>query len=65
MTCIEKFWLEHPDLAPKGRCPHEFGYLPHRPWDCYELSCFDECWMQEAIENSNEIERTDIYVYRG
>lgn len=50
MTCLEKFWLEHPDLAPKGKCPHEYGYLPQKPWDCYEISCFDECWMREVIE---------------
>lgn len=49
ITCLEKFWLEHPELAPKGKCPHEFGYLPEKPWDCYERACW-ECWMQEVIE---------------
>lgn len=52
MTCIEKFWLEHPDLTPKGKCPHDYGYLPRRPYDCYEISCFNDCWMQEPIEKN-------------
>lgn len=54
VTCIEKFWLEHPELTPKGRCPHEFGYLPERPWDCYEISCFNDCWMREVIKNLDD-----------
>lgn len=54
MTCIERFWKEHPDLTPKGRCPHEFGYLPRRPYNCCEISCFNECWMQEVVEFVND-----------
>lgn len=61
MTCLERLWKEHPDLVPKGRCPHEFGYLPEKPWDCYERSCWD-CWLQEAIAKSGDEEgdRDDI-----
>lgn len=53
ITCIEKFWLEHPNLIPKGKCPHDYGYLPQRPYDCCEISCFNDCWMREVVEKPN------------
>lgn len=59
MTCLECFWKEHPELTPKGKCPHEFGYLPERPWDCYEVSCFDDCWMRETMTNTTEQKEED------
>lgn len=53
MTCLEKFRKEYPDLVLAGKCPQDFGYFPQRPWDCFEISCYKECWLREPIESAN------------
>ena len=45
MTCYEKYITEYP--GPVRGCPHDYGYLPRRPADCYSISCFKDCWNGE------------------
>ena len=50
MTCLERFWNEHPNFTIFGKCPHEYGYLPNKSWDCNDIDCYDECWLRQAID---------------
>lgn len=41
MTCLEKYFKEHPGDFVVG-CPHDYGYLD-KPKECYSISCFKDC----------------------
>lgn len=47
MTCVAKYFLEHPGKPVVG-CPQDYGYIPERPKDCYLISCFKDCWAREV-----------------
>jgi hypothetical protein len=53
MTCIEKYFIDHPDTQVDG-CPHHYGYL-EKPKNCYCISCFKDCWAREYPENNKEV----------
>lgn len=53
MTCLEKYFKEHPGDHIVG-CPHDYGYL-EKPENCfsYKMSCFKDCWTREIKNNSD------------
>lgn len=54
MTCYDKYVTEY--FLPIRGCPMDYGYLPERPKDCYNISCFKDCWGREAQEK-NPVEK--------
>lgn len=52
MTCLEKYFREHPGDYVVG-CPHDYGYL-NKPEECYNMSCYKDCWPREIEENKQE-----------
>lgn len=45
MTCFDMYVSEH--SLPLVGCPHDYGYIPEKPAECYQMSCYKDCWARE------------------
>lgn len=55
MTCFDMYVSER-ELPVRG-CPHHYGYTKEAPKECYNMSCFKDCWSREANCEKKEREK--------